>query len=52
MNSAPVTAGIQNGETPRSWSSQAPTDFTTPDDRMKLAHSTAPSTSDTRRPSM
>ena len=31
---------------------QAPTDFTTPDERMKLAHSMAPSTSDTRRPSM
>ena len=51
-NTAPAAAGIHIRSTCPDCISQAPTDFTTPDDRMKLAQSMAPSTSDTRRPSM
>ncbi len=47
-----MAAGIQNGVTGAVCIIQAPTDFTTPEERMKLAQRTAPRTSDTRRPSM
>src|ERR1700744_6736985 len=50
-NNRPVTAGIQYSlAQPRSIT-LSPTDFTTPDETMKLAHSMAPRTSETRRPS-
>ena len=52
MNSRPVAAGIQKRSTCSLCISQVPTDLTTPDDRMKLAHNIEASTSDTRRPSM
>jgi len=51
-NSAPVAAGIQNGLTCQSSISHLPTDLTAPEETMKLAQTTAPSTSDVRRPSM
>jgi len=51
-NRAPVAAGIQKGVTWTARMSHAPTDFTTPEERMKLAQRIEPSTSETRRPSM
>ena len=52
MNAAPAAAGIQICETPAVCIIQAPRDLTTPEERMKLAQSMAPRTSDTRRPSI
>ena len=52
MKTRPTADGIQNALTCQVCISALPTDFTTPDDRMKLAHRMAPSTSLVRRPSM
>ena len=52
MKTTPTAAGIQNSLTCQVSIKALPTDFTTPDDRMKLAHRIAPSTSLVRRPSM
>ncbi len=52
MNRHPVAAGIQNRSTCQVCISQTPTDFTTPEDRMKLAQSIEANTSETRRPSI
>src|SRR5258707_8537242 len=51
-NSAPAAAGIQNGPTCQTSMSNLPTDFTAPEETMKLAHKIAPKTSEVRRPSM
>ena len=51
-NKAPAAAGIQNGLTRQPSMSNLPTDFTAPEETMKLAHKIAPNTSDVRRPSM
>ena len=51
-NTRPVAAGIQNTGTWKRCISQMPTDLTAPEETMKLAHSTAPRISETRRPSM
>ena len=50
--SAPVAAGIQNGLTCQTSISSLPTDFTAPEETIKLAHTIAPRTSDVLRPSM
>src|ERR1019366_5666771 len=51
-NSAPAAAGIQNGLTCQFAISSLPTLLTAPEETMKLAQSTAPNTSEVRRPSM
>src|ERR1700733_6403110 len=51
-NNAPAAAGIQKGLICQSSMSNLPTDFTAPDETIKLAHKMAPNTSEVRRPSM
>ena len=51
-NAKPVAAGIQNAVTCNTCINSAPTDLTAPEETMKLAHSTAPRISETRRPSI
>ncbi|MNI70445.1 hypothetical protein D3C73_1262580 [compost metagenome] len=52
MKTSPVAAGIQKALTLNCSIKALPMDFTTPDDRMKLAQRIAPRTSPVRRPSM
>ena len=52
MNRAPVTAGIQKTSTCWLCISHLPTDFTMPDETIKLAQRMAPRASEVLRPSI